>query len=122
MREEAEKWWRRAADEPLKAPSQPEEPWSEHYYFKAVALDRLGRKDEARALSERLAALSNDRRMFESEPLPPQGALRFVLAGLGLKAVGQREAAQAAFRQALQLDAKNERAQAELDNLRREAN
>jgi tetratricopeptide (TPR) repeat protein len=120
VRGEAEKWWRRAAEEPLKPPSQPEEPWSEHYYFKAGALDRVGRKDEARALYERLAALSGERRMNENEPLPPRGVLRFVLAGLGLKALGQRDEARAAFEQALQLEPTNERARAELDELRRE--
>jgi tetratricopeptide (TPR) repeat protein len=113
MPEEAEKWWRRAADEPLKPPSQPEEPWSEHYYFKAVALDHGGRKDEARALYERLAALSDERRMQENEPLPPRGALRFVLAGLGLKALGRKDEARSAFEQALKLDPANERARAE---------
>jgi tetratricopeptide (TPR) repeat protein len=113
MPEEAEKWWRRAADEPLKPPSQPEEPWSEHYYFKAVALDRVGRKDEARALYERLAALNDERLMQEREPLPPRGALRFVLAGLGLKALGRKDEARSAFEQALKLDPANERARAE---------
>ena len=49
-RDEAEKWLRRAAEDPLNSPTQPEEPWSEHYYYKAVALDRLGRRDDARAL------------------------------------------------------------------------
>jgi tetratricopeptide (TPR) repeat protein len=63
-RDEAEKWLRRAAQDALNSPTQPEEPWSEHYYYKAVALDRLSRKDEARALYERLARLITDKHCF----------------------------------------------------------
>ena len=48
--QEAQTLWQRAAQEPLKSPTEPGEPWSEHYYFKAVALDHVDRKDEARAL------------------------------------------------------------------------
>ncbi len=113
-RDEAEKWWRRAAEEALNSPTQPEEPWSEHYYFKAVALDHVGRKDEARALYERLARLNDDERMLEAEPSPPRGAIRFLLAGWGLKALGRNEEARAAFQRVLQLDPANDRALAEL--------
>jgi tetratricopeptide (TPR) repeat protein len=118
-RDEAEKWLRRAAEGALNSPTQPEEPWSEHYYYKAVALDRLGRRDEARALYERLARLNDEQRMQSAEPTPPRGALRFLLAGWGLKALGRNEEARAAFQRALQLDPTNDRAQAELDRLSR---
>jgi len=113
-RARAEELWRRAADEPLAPPAQPEEPWSEHYFFKAVALEHQGRHDEARALYERLARLADEARMLESEPSPPRGALRFVLAGLGLRALGLSGEAEAAFRKALAIEPGNERALAEL--------
>ena len=45
---QAARWWQRAAEDALNSPTQPDEPWSEHYYFKALALDHVGRKDEAR--------------------------------------------------------------------------
>jgi tetratricopeptide (TPR) repeat protein len=115
-RSEAEKWWQRAADEPLKSPAEPGEPWSEHYYFKAVALDHVGRKEEARALYQWLAALADDQRLNQNEVAPPQGALRFVLAGLGLKSLGQKEQARAAFQKALQLDPANPRARSEIND------
>jgi tetratricopeptide (TPR) repeat protein len=118
-RDEAEKWLRRAAEDALNSPTQPEEPWSEHYYYKAFALDRLGRRDEARALYERLARLNDEQQMQSAEPDPPRGALRFLLAGWGLKALGRNEEARAAFQHALQLDPANDRAQAELDRLSR---
>jgi Flp pilus assembly protein TadD len=118
-RDEAEKWLRRAADDALNSPTQPEEPWSEHYYYKAVALDRLGRKDDARALYERLARLNDERQTQSAVPAPPRGALRFLLAGWGLKALGRNGEARAAFQRALQLDPANDRAQAELDRLSR---
>ncbi|PWT87522.1 MAG: hypothetical protein C5B55_14635, partial [Blastocatellia bacterium] len=54
-RDEAERWWKRAAEEELNPPSQPEEPWSENYFYKAVALQHVGRSVEARKLYERLA-------------------------------------------------------------------
>ncbi|MBS1787957.1 MAG: DUF5107 domain-containing protein [Acidobacteria bacterium] len=114
-RDEAEKWWRRAADEALNSPTEPGEPWSEHYYFKAVALDHVGRKDEARALYERLARLNDDAQMLAAEPSPPRGAIRFLLAGLGLKALGRTDAARSAFQRALQIDPANERARIELE-------
>jgi len=118
-RDEAEKWLRRAAEDALNSPTQPEEPWSEHYYYKAVALDRLGRRDEARALYERLARLNDEHQTQSAEPAPPRGALRFLLAGWGLKALGSNEEARLAFQRALQLDPANDRAQAELDRLSR---
>ena len=37
---ESDKWWNQAATEELNPPTQPEEPWSEHYFYKAVALDQ----------------------------------------------------------------------------------
>jgi tetratricopeptide (TPR) repeat protein len=113
-RDEAERWWRRAAEEALNSPTQPDEPWSEHYYYKAVALDRVGRKDEARALYERLARLNDEQRMLAAEVAPPRGALRHLLAGWGLKALGRAEEARAAFQRALQIDPDNESARAEL--------
>jgi tetratricopeptide (TPR) repeat protein len=114
-RDEAERWLHRAAEDALNSPTQPEEPWSEHYYYKAVALDRLGRSDDARALYERLARLNDEQQMQAAEPSPPRGALRFLLAGWGLKALGRNEEAREAFQRALQLDPANDRAQAELN-------
>jgi len=120
-RDEAEKWWRRAADDPLSSPTQPDEPWSEHYYYKALALEHAGRKEAARTLYQRLAALNDDQRMLEAEPAPPQGMIRSLLAGLGLKALGQREEARAALQRALQSDPANELARTALGELERES-
>ena len=117
MREEALRLWRRAADEPLNSPTQPTEPWSEHYYYKAVALERTGRREEARALYQRLANLNDEQRMLEAEPAPPEGAIRFVLAGAGLKALGRAEEARAALERALKLDPESELAKAQLSEL-----
>lgn len=113
-RDEAETWWRRAAEEALNSPTQPEEPWSEHYYFKAVALDHIGRKDEARALYERLARLNNDEQMLTAETTPPRGAIRFLLAGWGLKELGRNTEARAAFARVLELDPANKYALEEM--------
>ncbi len=110
----AEALWRRAADEPLRSPVEPNEPWSDNYYFKAVALEHVGKKDAARALYTRLAALADDKRMRASEATPPEGALRFLLAGLGLKALGEADQARTALQRALELDPENELAKAEL--------
>jgi len=118
-RAEAERWWRLAADESLNSPTQPEEPWSEHYYFKAVALNHVGRKEEARSLYERLARLNDDAQMLDAEPTPPRGTIRFLLAGLGLKALGRTEQARSAFQRVLQLDPINDRARVELEQLPR---
>src|SRR5690349_22509032 len=83
--DDAGRWWQRAATEELNPPTQPEEPWSEHYYYKAVALDHVGRKAEARKLFERLARLNDDKKMLEAEPWPATGAIRFALAGAALR-------------------------------------
>ena len=116
-REEAEALWRRAADEALNSPTQPEEPWSEHYYYKALALEHTGRAAEARALYERLARLADEQKMLDAEPSPPTGAIRYVLAGAGLKALGRTAEARAAFERALKLDPQNELARAQLSEL-----
>jgi len=121
-REEAERWWERAATEELNAPSQPEEPWSEHYYYKAVALDHVGRKADARKLFERLARLNDDQKMIEAEPWPATGAIRFVLAGAALKALGRNEEARIALERALKIDPQNELAISQLAELKRNAN
>ena len=118
QRDDAERWWQRAASEELNPPTQPEEPWSEHYFYKAVALEHTGRHAQARALYERLARLNDEQRMLESEPWPPAGAIRFVLAGSGLKALGRRNEARIALERALKLDPQNELALAQLAELK----
>jgi tetratricopeptide (TPR) repeat protein len=120
--DEAERWWKRAATEELNPPSQPEEPWSEHYYFKAVALDHVGNKAEARKLYERLARLNDDQKMLETEPWPATGAIRFVLAGAALKALGRNDEARVALERALKLDPQNELALSQLAELKRGVN
>jgi tetratricopeptide (TPR) repeat protein len=120
--DEAERWWQRAATEELNPPSQPEEPWSEHYYYKAVALEHVGRKADARKLYERLAALNDDQKMLEAEPWPATGAIRFVLAGAALKALGHTEAARVALERALKIDPQNELAISQLAELKRGMN
>ncbi|HET6852840.1 MAG TPA: DUF5107 domain-containing protein [Pyrinomonadaceae bacterium] len=119
--DEAARWWQRAATEELNAPTQPEEPWSEHYYYKAVALDHVGRKADARKLYERLARLNDDQKMIEAEPWPATGAIRFVLAGAALKALGHNEEARIALERALKLDPQNELAISQLAELKRTA-
>jgi tetratricopeptide (TPR) repeat protein len=119
---EAERWWQRAATEELNPPSQPEEPWSENYYYKAVALEHVGRKAEARKLYERLALLNDDQKMLDAEPWPPTGAIRFVLAGAALKALGRTNEARVALERALKLDPQNELAISQLAELKRAAN
>jgi tetratricopeptide (TPR) repeat protein len=118
-REEAERWWKRAATEELNAPSQPEEPWSESYFYKAVALEHVGRSAEARKLYERLAVLNDEQRMLDAEPWPPSGAIRFVLAGAALKALGRNEEARVALERALKMDPQNELALSQLAELKR---
>jgi tetratricopeptide (TPR) repeat protein len=120
--DEAQRWWQRAATEELNPPSQPEEPWSEHYYYKAVALDHVGRKAEARKLYERLARLNDDQKMLDSEPWPATGAIRFVLAGTALKALGRNDEARIALERALKIDPQNELAISQLAELKRTAN
>ena len=117
-REDAEALWQRAATDPLSSPTQPDIQWSEHYYYKALALERVGRKAEARALYERLAALADERKMLEAEPTPPEGAIRFALAGAGLKALGRTAEARDALERALKLDPQSELARAQLAELR----
>jgi tetratricopeptide (TPR) repeat protein len=116
--DEAERWWQRAATEELNPPTQPEEPWSEHYFYKALALEHTGRQAEARALYERLARLNDDQRMLDAEPWPPTGAIRFVLAGAGLKALGRTAEARTALERALQMDPQSELARSQLAELK----
>jgi tetratricopeptide (TPR) repeat protein len=118
-REEAERWWTRAATEELNPPSQPEEPWSENYFYKAVALEHVGRAAEARKLYSRLALLNDEQKMLEAEPWPPSGAIRFVLAGAGLKALGRNDEARVALERALKMDPQNELAISQLAELKR---
>jgi tetratricopeptide (TPR) repeat protein len=117
-REESQRWWNRAATEELNPPTQPEEPWSEHYFYKAVALEQVGRKAEARALYQRLALLNDEQRMLEAEPWPPSGAIRFVLAGAALKALGRTAEARVALERALKLDPESQLARLQLAELR----
>ncbi|MBZ5593898.1 MAG: DUF5107 domain-containing protein [Acidobacteriia bacterium] len=117
-RKEAEAFWRRAAEEPLHSPTEPGEPWSEHYYFKAFALDHMNHREEARALYSRLAALHDDRQMLAGEPDPPKGAIRYLLAGLGLEALGQSSEARFALERTLALDPNNELAKTALQELK----
>jgi len=116
--DESERWWQRAATEELNSPSQPEEPWSEHYFYKAVALEHVGRTTEARKLYARLALLNDDQKMLEAEPWPATGAIRFVLAGAALKALGRKDEARVALERALKLDPQNELAISQLAELK----
>jgi tetratricopeptide (TPR) repeat protein len=118
-RDEADRWWKRAATEELNPPSQPEEPWSENYFYKAVALEHVGRTADARKLYERLALLNDDQKMLEREPWPATGAIRFVLAGSALKALGRNEEARVALERALKIDPQNELAISQLAELKR---
>ncbi len=116
QKEAADSLWRRASDEPLGSPVQTSEPWSEHYYFKAEALARVGRGEEARKLLDRLAALAADSGLAAPDSAPP-GVLRFVLAGLALNAIGRKAEARSAFERALQMDPGNESARSALAEL-----
>jgi tetratricopeptide (TPR) repeat protein len=116
-REDSQAWWDRAATEALNPPTQPEEPWSEHYFYKAVALEHVGRKAEARALYERLARLNDEQRMLDAEPWPPTGAIRFALAGSALKALGRQAEARVALERALKMDPESELARLQLAKL-----
>ncbi|HEY8560345.1 MAG TPA: DUF5107 domain-containing protein [Pyrinomonadaceae bacterium] len=111
---DAKIWWERAALDELVSPVQPEMNWSEHYFYKAAALEKIGRQAEARALYERLARLADERAMLAAEPIPPAGAIRFVLAGAGLKALGRDREARAALERALALDPQSELAREQL--------
>jgi tetratricopeptide (TPR) repeat protein len=104
---EAERWWQKAAGDPLNSPTQPTEPWSEHYYWKAVALEHVGKRAEARALFERLARLADEEEMLKAEPSPPTGPIRWALAGAGLKALGKNKEARAALKKALEFESQN---------------
>jgi len=117
-RAESQRWWERAATEELNPPTQPEEPWSEHYFYKAVALDHVGRKAEAHALYERLARLNDEQKMLEGEPWPPAGTIRFALAGAALKALGRTSEARVALELALTLDPESELARWQLNELK----
>jgi tetratricopeptide (TPR) repeat protein len=116
--DESRRWWERAAIEELNPPTQPEEPWSEHYFYKALALEHVGRKAEAHALYERLARLNDEQRMLEAEPWPPAGAVRFVLAGAALKALGRTAEARVALELALKMDPESELARSQLAELK----
>jgi tetratricopeptide (TPR) repeat protein len=115
--QEAEALWKRAAEGPLKSPTEPGEPWSENYYYKAVALEHVKRESEAHALYARLAGLSDDEEMLAGEADPPRGAIRYVLAGLGLKALGHTEQARAALNRVLTMDPQNDLAKSALHEL-----
>jgi len=115
---QAEALWLRAAEEPLHSPAEPGEPWSEHYYYKAMALDHTNHKEEAQALYTRLAALHDDQQMLAAEPDPPKGEIRYLLAGLGLKALGQSAEARSALERTLALDPNNELAKTALQELK----
>ena len=117
-RQESQRWWNRAAFEELNPPTQPEEPWSEHYFYKALALEHVGRKAEARALYQRLALLNDEQRMLEAEPWPPSGAIRFVLAGAALKALGRTAEARVALERALKLDPESQLARLQLAEIK----
>jgi len=118
--QKAEPLWQRAAEDPLKSPTDPGEPWSDNYYYKALALEHVHREADAHALYTRLAALDDDQRMLAAESAPPQGAIRYVLAGLGLKALGQAEQSRAALERALQMDPGNELAKTALQDSRKQ--
>ena len=115
--ESAKTLWQRAAAEPLRIPSEPNEPWSENYYWKALALDRSGQKPAAQKLYARLAALSDDRAMEANEAMPPRGAIRWLLAALGLNAIGKADDARSMLNKVLELEPDNSLARSELARL-----
>ena len=55
--------------------------------------------------------------MLDAEPWPPTGAIRFVLAGAALKALGRTGEARVALERALKLDPQNELAISQLAEL-----
>ena len=85
-------------------------------------MDHVGRKADARKLYERLARLNDDQKMLEAEPWPASGAIRFVLAGAALKALGRNDEARVALERALKIDPQNELAISQLAELKRSAN
>jgi Tfp pilus assembly protein PilF len=60
--------------------------------------------------------------MLETEPWPATGAIRFVLAGAALKALGRNEEARIALERALKIDPQNELAISQLAELKRGVN
>jgi tetratricopeptide (TPR) repeat protein len=82
----------------------------------------VGRKADARKLYERLARLNDEQKMLEAEPWPATGAIRFVLAGAALKALGRTDEARIALERALKLDPQNELAISQLAELKRGPN
>jgi tetratricopeptide (TPR) repeat protein len=62
--------------------------------------------------------LNDDQKMLDAEPWPPSGAIRFVLAGAALKALGRRDEARAALERALKMDPQNELAISQLAELK----
>jgi tetratricopeptide (TPR) repeat protein len=93
----AEPLWKLAAEGPLVSPTDPGAHLDIEFYYQALALEHLGRKDAARAVYERLAAADRDE-------LAPGGAAEPMLMGLGLKALGRDREAAAAFERCLKLD------------------
>ena len=106
-RAEAENAWRRAADGPLPR------ALSYQHYFKAVALEKLGRRDEAQALYARLASA-------DKESDTPAGAERKMLIGLGLKGLGRATEARAALEEAIAENKRLEVAKEQLAELKPE--
>ena len=82
----------------------------------------MGRAADARKLYERLALLNDDQKMLEREPWPATGAIRFVLAGSALRALGRNEEARVALERALKMDPQNELAISQLAELKRGTN
>jgi Flp pilus assembly protein TadD len=60
--------------------------------------------------------------MLEAEPWPASGAIRFVLAGAALRALGRTDEARVALERALKLDPQNELAISQLAELKRGLN
>jgi len=56
--------------------------------------------------------------MLDAEPWPPTGAIRFVLAGAALKALGRPGEARVALERALKIDPENELARSQLAELK----
>jgi tetratricopeptide (TPR) repeat protein len=99
-REQAEAAWKRAAEGEVVSPVDPGARLSIQHYYKALALDQVGRKDAAAALYTRLAGADQDE-------LAPRGAAKYMLMGLGLDALGRAGDAADAFKHCRALDAHN---------------
>ena len=65
-----------------------------------------------------LARLNDEQRMLDAEPWPPAGAIRFVLAGAALKALGRSAEARVALELALKMDPESELARLQLAELK----